>query len=368
MDVYVERKRTGFFANLFNSIVGVLIGILFFLGSFPLLWWNEGRTDLSQLARNSIVASPNQADPALEGKFVSVSAPLVAASPLEDPLYLNPGPYASLSRQVEVYAWVEKTETTEEKNLGGSTDTTTVYKYVKEWTATPERSSSFKIPQGHENILPPVASQTLKASALSIGAYQLDTALVDLPSGSNLPLTPDLLKPGLRLENGAIYAGLGTSAAPFIGDMRITYQALRSGENATAFGQATGNSLSTYANADGDTLLRVLLGSREEAIAKLASEHKLITWVLRVVGFLLMWGGLGLFFGPINTTLDIVPFLGKAGRAVVGLATFPVALILSLATILLSMIFHNLILLIITVVLLIGAFIFFGRRKQPRAA
>lgn len=364
MDVYVERKRTGFLNNLGGSIMGVLIGILFFLGSFPLLWWNEGRADLSRLAAKSTPTQSDPVDPAREGQFVSVTGNLQADVPLEDPLYLNPGDYITLAREVEVFAWVEETTTKEEKNLGGSTDTTTTYVYKKEWTSTPEATSSFKVKEGHENPIPPVKSQVLLSSRTRVGAYQFDATTTDLPTGSALPLTPELVKPGFRLENGEIYVGLGSLSAPQLGDMRISYRALTGGREVTLFGMATGDSITKYVTPEGDSLLRVLEGTRDQAIAELAAEHKLITWVLRGVGFLLMWIGLGLFFGPVNAILDIVPFLGKAGRAVVGFATFPVALVLSVVTILLSMIFHNIYLLIGTVVLLVLLFILLASRKK----
>ena len=42
-DVYQETEQSGFFENLGDSFAGICIGLLLFLGAFPLLWWNEGR-------------------------------------------------------------------------------------------------------------------------------------------------------------------------------------------------------------------------------------------------------------------------------------------------------------------------------------
>ena len=42
-DVYQETEYSGFFGNLGDSFAGVCVGLLFFFGAFPLLWWNEGR-------------------------------------------------------------------------------------------------------------------------------------------------------------------------------------------------------------------------------------------------------------------------------------------------------------------------------------
>jgi hypothetical protein len=94
-----------------------------------------------------------------------------------------------------------------------------------------------------------------------------------------------------------------------------------------------------------------------------------IGWILRLVGFLLMWVGLSLCFGPITTFLDVLPFLGSASRFVIGLVTFAVALLLSAITIVISMLVHNLLALIVVFGLLIGGVILWGnmRKQQSRA-
>jgi hypothetical protein len=78
-----------------------------------------------------------------------------------------------------------------------------------------------------------------------------------------------------------------------------------------------------------------------------------------------MWIGLMLFFGPINALLDIVPFLGSAGRFLIGIAVFPVALVLSAFTIILAIIAHNPILLSLFIVGLVsGAYLYYQKKKK----
>ena len=110
-------------------------------------------------------------------------------------------------------------------------------------------------------------------------------------------------------------------------------------------------------------------GTREEAIQALATEHKTVGWVLRVVGFLMMWFGLIMFFGPINTLLDIIPFLGSAGRFLVSVVMFPIALVLSLVTIILSIIAHSPILLTLVFVGMgVGGYFLYQKKKRKAAA
>src|SRR5215475_364000 len=105
---YVERTHTGLLGNLGNAIKGVVVGLILFVASFAVLWWNEGRTDMSEVAKLSKPAPADKVDPALEGQFVSVTGPLQCDAKLEDPSYLNPVQAITLYRNVEMYAWVEK--------------------------------------------------------------------------------------------------------------------------------------------------------------------------------------------------------------------------------------------------------------------
>ena len=42
-DQFVVTESTGWVSRLVGSIKGVLVGLVFFAGAFPLLFWNEGR-------------------------------------------------------------------------------------------------------------------------------------------------------------------------------------------------------------------------------------------------------------------------------------------------------------------------------------
>jgi hypothetical protein len=110
---------------------------------------------------------------------------------------------------------------------------------------------------------------------------------------------------------------------------------------------------------------------RAGAIQEMGTEYEVIGWILRLVGFLLMWIGLCLCFGPITAFLDVLPFLGSAGRFVVGLVALPVALALSIVTIVISILAHNILALIVVLGLLIGGVMLWSRarkrREQPAA-
>lgn len=368
MDSYIERRHKGLGTNLKDAIVGVLIGVVMFIASFPVLWWNEGRLDMSKVAKTAVELAPGAVDPAQNNKFASLTAPVTVSGQIGDSAYLVPGPYLSVRRKVEMYAWVEKKTTTEEKNVGGSSDQVTRYDYYKEWVLDDnvKNAGSFKIPAGHENPMPPVRSETKHATQAMIGQYSFVPSEVQLPPGAHVSLNATNVQPGLRVEGDYVFIGLGSVANPVLGDTRISFEALSPPATATMFGFTNGASFTPYVAEDGDKFIRLFPGDRASAIQLMSAEHTLMTWILRGVGFLLMWIGMLLFFGPINSLLDILPFLGSAGRFLVGVATFPIALALSIVTILISIIFHN-VWLLVGVMLAIGLLITWRSLKRKPA-
>lgn len=81
-------------------------------------------------------------------------------------------------------------------------------------------------------------------------------------------------------------------------------------------------------------------------------------WIMRVVGFLIMWFGLMLFFEPVSTLFDILPIFGSLSRGIIAVASFVVALALSVVTIIISLVVHNIVALIIVVGIIIALAIF----------
>ncbi len=375
-DKITEVTTKSWGGKIMDSIKGVVFGIVLFLASFVVLWVNEGSTDLSVVAKGSVVASPTAVDTAAEGKLVSITGMLQSNETIGDPEFLNPGKYLTLTRNVEMYAWVEKSESETKKNVGGSETTTTTYTYAQEWTSNPADSSTFKDPTGHTNPQMQYQNQTFTVSSASVGVYPVDVADMSLPNQTDVVLNTSSVTPRFSgMVNGnyiyikpAGYGPYGANTAPTVGDLRIHYTAVLSDLNVTAFGLIQGGKLVPYMYKGKDKLYHARPGTRDEAIAALAYEHRVTSWIWRLVGFLMMWIGLTLCFGPINAVLDVLPFLGSVGRGLIGVVMFVVALVLSLATIVISMIAHNIIALIITIVILIGIVFIIGRAIKKRKA
>lgn len=366
---YTKVTHTSWGSKIANSFVGALIGVLLFLGSFAVLWLNEGRTDWSAVARGSTAVDSASVNQSTAGKFVSVSGALTTAESLGDAPYLQPGPFVALDRIVEMYAWVEESESETRDNVGGSSTTTTTYSYEKQWTRSPEDSSSFEVPAGHQNPDMPVEGTSVTVAQANIGVYQVNPAEIDLPGGEAVRLNADMVAPSSRrnLADNYIFIGRGTPNSPQIGDIRISYEAVPTGMQVTAFGTQNGSQLAPYMHRGEDRFYRALPGSRDEAISALRSEYVTFGWILRLVGFLMMWIGMSLFFGPISAFLDVLPFLGNASGFMIGAVTFGVALVLTLITVLIAVIAHNIIALALVLLLLIGGVYAWGKMRRPAA-
>lgn len=452
-DQFTSVEEKGLGTNLIDSIKGVAVGGLLFICSFVVLWMNEGRVDLSEVAKKSVVANPASVDSGLNGKFVSVTGELKTDEKIGDPELLKPGNYVRLHRNVQMFAWVENVKTTTEKKTGGKKVETRTVTYTKDWTNKPKLPTEMENPKGHENIPLTIKDETFSAQKAMVAAYPFDPQDASLPSAEPLKLTQDMVKlaeeakPEATTDGAAggeakpagdeakpegdavkpaeekaeepasddkkskkkkrkgrsvkkprptvaevgkaerkadaiaarkpqsfsladdkyLFKGSGTLSQPEVGDVRISYTALVPGAKVTLFGKLDGGSVQAYKDKD-SSLFRAVPGSREEAIQTLADEHKTVGWVLRIVGFLMMWFGLILFFGPINTLLDILPFLGSAGRFLVSVVMFPIALVLSLVTVILSIIAHSPILLTLVFVAMGAGGYFLYQKKKKKAA
>jgi hypothetical protein len=296
------------------------------------------------VAQTAIEIPASTPPPAEIGSFISVTGTLTTEEKLGDDRFLAPGNYVALERTSQMYAWEEDSETETRTNTGGSETRTTTYTYRKSWQENPENSSSFERPEGHENPEKQVSSERFHVSLAKIGQYGLDFQTLRFPTPSDVPLSAENLLPdsGATQSGQYLFLGEGTLSDPKVGDIRITYESLNPGINATVFGELAGNNtIASHLGPRNISIYRLFPGSRAEAIATLATEHKILTWVLRGGGFLMMWIGMGMVFEPLSVLLDVLPILGNVSRGAIGFITFITALVLSIVTILVSIILHN---------------------------
>jgi len=359
-------------SRLMSSFTGVLIGILMFVAAFPVLWINEGRINKAILAEETTEISAETVNPEFEGMPVSMTDKVTSEETLGD-IYIQPGEYLSLSRNVEMYAWVEHTSEDTTTNVGGSTDTTTTYTYSKEWTSSPASSSGFQEKTGHLNPAQTIESESFKVGNAKVGAYSVNMQNISLPGGEDLNISEEdaiLLQDEASadetlLVNGVIFKGIGSLTSPAVGDYKITYSAFPLNSEVTVFGTAKGAEVAPYIGKRDTKLYRMFGSSRQAAIETLNFEHKMITWGLRALGFFLMWAGLVAIFKPLSTLLDVLPFLGKLSGMMMSGIAFLISAVLTIVTIVIASIFYNVYLLIAVIAAILGGVYYkFSQKDQ----
>jgi hypothetical protein len=385
-DSYREVSSQSWFSRIGQSIKSVLVGLLFFIAAFPVLFWNEGRAVQTSRSlkegANAVISVPaDKVDPANEGRLVHVSGPVTTEATLTDEQFGVSANALKLIRHVEVYQWVEDKKSEERKKLGGGTETVTTYNYEKKWSDEAVDSSAFQHPEGHENPgALPVESTTLTAEPITLGAFTLSPEQVDkideaagLPVGEEqLAAVPEENREGLQIEQGRFYMG-EDPASPQVGETRISFQVVKPGPR-SLIARQVGNTFEAYPTQAGDAILLVEEGTKSaDAMFKAAeAANRTLTWILRAVGFFLMFFGLLMVFKPIAVFADVVPLVGTVLGAGLGLFSFLTALCLSLATIAISWIVVRPVLGIGLLVVALGAIawlVSLGRKKkQARAA
>lgn len=366
--------------RLVNSVVGVLIGIVLFLLSFVILWWNEGNViaekgALNEMRKAVVKVSAEAPSASQNGRLVFAQSDLKSAAKLGDEPYIKPGNYLAVERVVEMYQWIEKSESTSKKSVGGGKTTETTYTYAKGWATGRQDSTRFQIPAGHENPALAVEKAHNVVAQATFGKYDGKSILERLPPRENLAVTSDMLA-NPKAKNQAVNKGLlyikksPPAAGDTVGDVRLSYRVVKPGAYSVMAKQAPGNKLGVYRAKNGKENFLVEAGKRtpQQMIAVAKNNASTAAMLFRVLGFFAMWIGLNLLTGPLTTLLDVIPFFGSAGRFVLGLVWGVVSFVLSAITIVVSMVAHHPILLVLALGGGAGAIFYFVRVYKPQKA
>ena len=350
--------------RLGSSFRGVLIGLALFVAGFPILFWNEGRAvdtakRLKEGAGAVVDVPADKIDAANEGKLVHVSGKADTQDVLSDDVFGVSATALRLKRTVEVYQTVEHSETKRIKE-GDKTREVTTYTYSNEWCSKPVDSSQYH-DAAKRTANPPAAMpysdvDRLAANA-SLGAFKLSSAHVKriggkvpfqfpadfkvpetVPNGQFLngtfyvpytapataatpaaqqtssvsPLLAAAQAASAAAANAAVSAVVGRSVAvsPTPGDVRVMFSVVLP-HDVTIVEQQTNGTLAPWAASDGETLSFVRDGIVPAAkiFADAQSANSKITWLLRLAGLLVMYFGLKMVLGPIDTLVDVIPML-----------------------------------------------------------
>ena len=389
---YQEVKTTSYGTRVGNSFKGIGGGILLFIAGTVLLWWNEGRavktTKMLNEAEKAYVEmeNPSKIDATLDGELVCATAVATTQDSLIDARFGFGATAISLERAVEYYQWVEHAESKSEDKLGGKQVTTTTYTYTKEWVSSPVPSQDFKDPdyQNKNSVLTIVDSQTQWAQNVSFGAYKLNESLIHCISSREpvaLAIDENILKgidegisriqkkdslSYVHQDGNMLYIGRVPSS-PEVGDVRITWEKVVPAK-VTIISQVNGDTFKPFKAKNGKTFQTLVMGKKDasEIFESEHSSNKMLLWVFRILGILLVITGLKGIFNFLETILKVVPFLANILGWGVGLVCTVVGLVWSLIVIALAWVTYRPVLgisLLVLAAFLVWVFAFKGKDK-----
>ena len=396
---YTETTSTSYGQRLAGSAKGMIGGLLVFIIGTGLLWWNEGRTVRTARAIGDAashvesVADVSKVDASLNGKLIHASAFADTKDTLTDDLFGVREQAIKLDRKVEYYQWVEHSQRKKRDKVGGGEETITTYTYEQEWVKKPVNSSNFKESRyrNANRVLSKVEERNEMAQHVTFGAYTLPESFVASISGSEpveVRMTEEqrftwnerlhMLRPKVNTETSlvhtsanTVYLGLSPNS-PQVGDVRVTFTKVPPAD-ISLIAQVDGSTFKAYRAKNGQSFSRVQMGTVgvDEMIEQARSENNMLTWVLRLVGVLLIVIGLKGMFGLLPMLFKVLPFLGSIVDAGVGLVSWIFGLAWSLIIIAIAWLVFRPIIGISLLVLAIAGIVFLKRRgkkneeKQP---
>jgi hypothetical protein len=240
-----------------------------------------------------------------------------------------------------MYQWVETKKTETKKKTGGSEKQKTTYRYEKQWSSSPNDSSDFEHPKGHENPSVKYEERTSVAQNVSVGAFTLPTEMVAaIPGKTAMPITEaslakltPTLREKTRVSDGAFHVRPSATSADFdvsgpeVGDHRIRFWVVPAAP-VTIVAAQRGSSLGSYQTKAGDPIMIIKSGTVNAKLVfeTAQEENSTLTWILRAVGFLCMLIGAAMMFRPLVVLADVIPLLGS----LLSLGTFLVAAALAI--------------------------------------
>jgi hypothetical protein len=378
-DQITEVTSEGCGSRLIGSIQGIIFGFIGILVAIVLLFWNEGRAvqtykSLEEGAGAVVSVNAQEVNPANDGNLVHMTGQATTDETLTDPMFdVSADNAIKLRREVQMYQWVEDQDTETVQKVGGGTETRTTYTYSKEWASTYNDSGGFKEPTGHQNPPMDFEDETQVAETVRVGAFTLSPGLVGSISGATplaVETVPTLDGRTARLENGGLYIGAGSPQSPQVGDYRVSFEVVRP-DTVSIIAQQSGATLHPYQTKAGDALEMLEMGtaSADEMFEAAQQANTVLTWVLRLVGLIIMSAAIGALFKPFVVMADVIPFLGDLVGLGLGLVSFAIGLTLSLVIIGIGWIAARPVLgiaLLVVAAAIIGAAVFFGMQMRKK--
>ncbi len=358
----VTKKTGGFLGGIVLLIIGIFT-----------LWTNEGRTVKEQNAINEALkgytdVSSEKINSKYEGKIIATTGKidLSNSQELRDSKFGISVNAVKLKRVVEMYQWNESCKTDENDK-----ETCT---YEKEWTDDLIDSSEFT-KAGHENPSSmKIEGDEYVASDVKVGAFNLPERLIEKISYNKKYGTEKLEEQykntveGYKINEKYITNSVDVNE-PQVGDLRISYEYATDGE-VSMIGVQSGDTLKAYTAKKGNNIFEIRRGSYtgKEILVSKSEANKNIKWFLRILGTVLVIGGIASLFNPLQRFTDRIPVVGSIVNFSTGLFSGVVGFALSLIVIAIAWFRFRPVLSIILIVVVVAliAFLKFKGIKLPK--
>ena len=329
-DQFTKVTSENYFQRIGSSFGGMVFGIILILIACAMLLWNEGRAVDAKRSLNAgrqavVSLSSTSPLPANEGKLVHLTGQATASAPLADAdvgvTFVNT---LTLFRKVEMFQWVQESRSATKDKVGGTQETTTTYTYTKKWSDTAQDATGFAQPDGHANPAMPFTSSVTYAADAKLGGFALPEDILNQLVSETL-VAPDTIPTGWRKVDTTLYKGTGTTEAPVVGDMRVTYAPVASGTVISAVGKQAGVTLEGWRSSNSN--YDVLIAKQGSVSGNLMIQEQkqsegILTWVLRTLGTLLNVGAFALLMGPLRALGNVIPLVASIIGGGIGLIAF----------------------------------------------
>lgn len=362
-----NSKNGGLFA-------GVIVGLLMVIGGTVFLWWNEGNNvrnikTTDEVEKNVVEITSKSDCSQYSGQLVAVGGKFtVEDETISDEVFQVSIHSAALDRVVEIYQWEEEEETDD--------DGDTTYSYNKVWHEGLIDSSDFS--QGHDNpTSPEYSSDSFYAEKVRLGNYLLSGSQISQMETDKVFSLSDsgVVIPDGYQEKGSYVTNSENLDKPQIGDVRISWK-YNGWNEVSLIAKVSADSFVSYTSEAGKNVNFVMEGNRTaaEMIEAMRTQDKIMKWLFRLVGFLLLFFGYLSLIAPLTKLLSYVPILGNAVNFVFVLTLFLLSLVHSLLVILIAWFRYRPLLSIclLAACAVIGVLLFLlkkkGRSSLPQAA
>ena len=378
-----------------NSLGGIGTGFLLFVGATVLLWWNEGRAVKTAKAINETedvcveMDNISKVDAQFNGQVVHATGSATTNDSLVDAEFETGAVAVRLTRSVEYYQYVEEKHEETHDNVGGSQDKKITYTYKETWTDSPVNSGEFKDPsyQNKNFVYSNVETKESFAENVAFGAYKLNEKQIKSISGDvaqdlnvssskiaawNKACVAVAKSRGIEasdsmvhVNGNVVYYGVNPNS-PQIGDVRVTFTKVLPGA-ISIIAKVSGNTFTDYTAKNKNKFSRLEMGTKDaaEMFENSRDENSTLTWILRVLGIVLVIVGLRNLFDIVVSLLKVLPPLATVASLGVGLVCGVVGFVWSLLVIAIAWIFYRPVLAII-ILAAVGALVYFLVKRSKK--